>query len=128
VPFGIECGLNAPVDGQHKCVQEYRQLLNTPHDLPILIEIDNYGQSAPASAYACDPEGDDEITAYMKKPHWARAEFLRHYYSEFLSYQNACGKTGRVHLAPSGERCGYLPYKENAGEEEIIKALFGTAR
>lgn len=127
VPFGMECGLNAPVDGQHKTVQEFRQLLNTPHDLPILIEIDNYGASAPKSSYSCSPEGDDEITAYMKKPHSARAEFLRHYYSEFLTYQNACGKTGRVHLAPSGERCGYLPYKENDGEEEIVKALFRNA-
>jgi hypothetical protein len=128
VRFGMECGLNAPVDGQHKCVQEFRQLLNTPHDIPILIEIDNYGASAPTSAYACNPEGDDEITAYMKKPHWARAEFLRHYYSEFLTYENACGKTGRVHLAPSGDRCGYLPYKEADGEEEIVKALFRTAK
>ena len=75
-PFGMECGLNAPEDGVHKCVKEYRALLNTPHDLPILIEIDNYGRVPPGTGYACTPEGDDEITAYMQKPTSARAAFL----------------------------------------------------
>lgn len=124
--FGMECGLNATEDGQHRTRGEFQMLLKPPTDLPILIEIDNYGPVAKDSSIAADPEGDDEITAYMKKPHSAREGFLRYYYHEFQTYKNKLGKC-RVHLAPSGERCGYMPYAENGGEEDVIKELFREA-
>ena len=124
---GMECGLYAAQDGQHRTAGEFNMLVKKPpFDLPILIEIDNYGQVSPGSPIACNAEGDDEITAYMKKPHSARAAFLRHYYHEFQTYRNKVGKR-RVHLAPSGERMGYMPYKEAGGEEEVIKELFNEA-
>ena len=126
--FGMETGLNATDDGQHRTAAEFYMLVKKPpFDLPILIEIDNYGQVAKGSSIAADPEGDDEITAYMKKPHSDRVAFLRYYYHEIQTYTNKLGKQGRVHLAPSGERCGYIPYKENEGEENVIKELFAEA-
>lgn len=125
---GMETGLNATDDGQHRTAAELQMVIKKPpFDLPVLIEIDNYGPSAPTSPIACNPEGDDEITAYKKKPAWARAAFLRQYYHEFQTYTNKRGKSGRVHLLPSGERMGYLPYKEADGDEEVIKELFAEA-
>ena len=127
-PFGMETGLNATDDGQHRTAAELHMVIKKPpFDLPILIEIDNYGKMPPTSSIACDSEGNDEITAYMKKPPSDRAAFLRYYYHEFLTYTNKLGKVGRVHLAPSGERCGYMPYKELGGEEDVIKELFAEA-
>lgn len=126
--FGMECGLNATDDGQHRTAAEFNMLIKKPpFDLPILIEIDNYGQVAKDSSIAADPDGDDEITAYRRKPPSARAAFLKHYYHEFQTYTNKLGKQGRVHLAPSGERCGYIPYKESEGEENTVKELFAEA-
>jgi len=83
----MECGLNATEDGQHRTRGEFQMLLKCPFDLPILIEIDNYGKMPPGSSIACNSEGDDEITAYMKKPRAAREAFLRHYYAEFRTYK-----------------------------------------
>jgi hypothetical protein len=126
--FGMETGLNATVDGQHRTAAELNMVIKKPpFDLPVLIEIDNYGPSAPGSPLACNSEGDDEITAYKKKPHSARVGFLKYYCREFQTYTNKRGKSGRVHLAPSGERMGYMPYREQDGEEETIKELFTQA-
>ena len=124
---GMISGLDAPIDGQHKCRQEFTRLLNAPADLPILIEIDNYGKMPKDHSTAADPEGNDEITAYSLKPFWARAAFLRQYYFEFQTYKNAAGKC-RMHLAPSGWREPYIPYSEAGGDEYTIKALFKTAK
>ncbi|MDO8589616.1 MAG: hypothetical protein Q7T82_21535 [Armatimonadota bacterium] len=124
--FGMECGLNATEDGKHRTRAEFKMLMKPPFDLPMLIEIDNYGKVSPDSPIAADSEGNDEITAYMKKPPAARAAFLRYYYHEFQTYKNKPGKC-RTHLAPSGERCGYMPYAEQSGEEETIADLFREA-
>lgn len=124
--FGMECGLNAAEDGKHRTRGEFQMLLTPPFDLPVLIEIDNYGNVGPDSPIACDSQGNDEITAYRNKPASDRAAFLRYYTREFQTYKNKRGKC-RVHLAPSGERCGYMPYKEHGGEEETIKELFKEA-
>ena len=120
---GMECGLYATEDGQHPARREFLRLLNAPHDLPILIEIDNYGNVGPKHMYAASPEGDDEITAYNKKPTWARAAFLRQYYFEVQAYENPLGNR-RFRFAPSGSRPPYSPYKEDGGEEETIRELF----
>jgi len=126
--FGMETGLNATNDGQHRTAAELQMVVKKPpFDLPVLIEIDNYGPSPPGSPIACNAEGDDEITAYKKKPHSARSAFLKYYYNEFQTYTNKRGRSGRVHLAPSGERMGYMPYNEQNGEEETIKELFRQA-
>ena len=125
---GMESGLYATEDGQHRTAAEFNMVVKKPPlDLPVLIEIDNYGPQRPDSPIACNTDGDDEINAYKKKPSWARAAFLRQYYHEFLTYTNKLGRSGRVHLAPSGERMGYMPYKETGGEEEVIKELFAEA-
>lgn len=144
-PFGMRLGPDEKTEGLRQGGEEIVRLLQLPHDLPILLEIDNYGPTDGPSA-VCD-EGYDEITAYASRPPERRGEFLKHYYFESRKWRNREGRA-RVHFAPSGYRClnkalslrtlpdgqpskptsFYLPFREDGGEEEIIRALFRKAR
>lgn len=144
-PFGMRLGPDAKSTKTRQGGEEIIQLLKLNHDLPILLEIDNYGMS-PGPNPVCDA-GYDEITAYASKPPKQRSEFLAYYYFESRKWRNKDGHA-RVHLAPTGWRClcraaslytkpdgtpsdpvsFYSPYSESGGEESTIKALFDHAR
>lgn len=144
-PGGMAMGVGVMKTPTRQGGEEIEQLLQLSHDLPILLEIDNYGASNGPSP-VCD-EGYDEITGYAARPPADRAAFLRHYYTETRKWTNKAGRA-RVHLAVAGYRClnrplslgvgpdgkplppvsFYSPYAEEGGEEETIADLFRGAR
>lgn len=130
--------------GRRQGGKQVAMQLAFPHDLPVLLEIDNYGPTAPPNV--CD-EGYDEIVAYSNKNPEQRAAFLKRYYFACRKWPNVDGNA-RVHFAMPGSRylyapislfvlengerskptSTYLPYKEEGGEEETIRELFQRAR
>jgi hypothetical protein len=112
-------------------------------DMPVLLEIDNYGCSPPQVPFIGDG-GFDEISGYAYKEPWQRQAFLEQYYWEMRTYyNNLCNN--RVYLAMPGRRdiclpgCSgelntnpnvpypsgyYSPYAEHCGDEDTIAALF----
>lgn len=139
--MGMHFGPDAKEEGRRQGGGEIVRLLQLPHDLPILLEIDNYGPSKGPNA-VCD-QGYDEITAYAAKNPEQRAAFLRYYYAECRKWKNRDNMC-RTYLALPGYRCltmqlsqctledgtpskptsWYLPYREDGGEEETMRELF----
>ena len=144
-PFGMHFGPEAKATPNRQGGEEIVRLLQLPGDLPILLEIDNYGKNAGPST-VCD-EGYDEITAFAAKPPKDRCAFLEHYYFASRDWRNSEGH-GRVHIALPGNRVinvplslandaegkplppvrAYKPFAENGGDEAIIGELFKQAR
>jgi hypothetical protein len=144
-PFGMWFGPEAEATATRQGGAEIVKQLALPIDLPILLEIDNYGRGFGPSAVA--DEGWDEITGFAKKTPEERAAFLRHYYFAVREWENRYGNR-RVHLAlpgnrpiheatvlgpgPEGEPAPatsyYVPYREFGGDEEVIAGLFEHAR
>ena len=140
----LQFGPDAKAEGRRQGGREITRLLQLPHDLPTLLEIDNYGPSKGPNA-VCD-QGYDEITAYANKNPEQRAAFLRYYYAECRKWRNRDGNA-RTYLAmpgyrplstqisqcttgegkPSKPTSWYLPYREDGGEEETIRELFAGA-
>ncbi len=134
-PFGLEINPTLPDTG------DLAGILESPSDLPLLLEIDNY---------ACTPTppiakpGYDEITGFANKAPADRRAFLEHYYYAVRDWQNVwCNR--RVYLAMPGRRniCTgtcvdaansnpsipypaghYSPYTEHCGDEATIAGLF----
>jgi len=141
-PYTIQFGPNVKKTAKRYGGDEISRLLSLPHDLPILIEIDNYGGDSMINDF-----NDDDITAYARKTPVERRAFLRKYYFESRTWANIEGNK-RVHFALPGYRCllqalslhklpngepsqptrFYLPYREDGGEEDIIRELFAKAR
>ena len=144
-PLVLQFGPDVKAKGHRQSGEQIVGLLKLDHDLPILLEIDNYSRRNGPSA-VCD-EGYDEITGYAVQSPEQRSEFLKHYYFECRKWRDKDGNA-RVHLAMPGHRClnvpvslytlengepspptsFYWPYKEEGGEEETIKELFQKAR
>ena len=143
IGFGMQFGVGVPASPPQQGGQEIEAILQLPSDLPILLEIDNYG---PGSPWVCD-QGWDEITAFAQKPAADRRAFLDHYYYAMRNWTNSAGNN-RIHFAlPSlrplnvGTSLGvdtnnvpfpalglYEPYREVGGDEEKIRELFLSAR
>lgn len=143
-PFGMHFGAGVKATSARQGGEEIEGLLQLPHDLPILLEIDNYGRSFGPST-VCE-EGWDEITAFAKKPAADRRAFLEYYYYEMRNWLNCDGKN-RIHLAMPGIRSlneptslgfdkhgiplpavnEYAPFAETGGDEATIKQLFEKA-
>ena len=144
-PIGMMFSPYLEASGRRQGGKQLLRVLNLPHDLPILLEIDNYAPTKGPSP-VCD-EGYDEITAYANKNREQRAAFLQKYYFMSRQWCNVDGNA-RMHFALPGYRCMnaalslhvletgerskptscYLPYKEDGGEEVMIKELFKMAR
>ena len=143
-PIGMEFSPYLQAEGRRHGGKQVALQLEFPHDLPVLLEIDNYGATSPPNV--CD-ETYDEITAYANKNPEQRAGFLEKFYFESRKWPNVDGNA-RVHFAlpgyrylhvaislhvlETGERSKpspyYMPYKEDGGEELMIKELFKKAR
>ncbi len=104
--IGMQFGPDIKPEGRRQGGGEIVRLLQLPHDLPILFEIDNYGPSKGPNG-VCD-QGYDEITAYSCKNPEQRAAFLRHYYAECRKWKNRDGNR-RCFLAMPGVRCLNTP-------------------
>lgn len=144
-PFELRMGPPFKAEGGRQGGEEIEHLLKLPHDLPILLEIDNYGRASGPSA-VCEA-GYDEITGFAAKPQAERERFLEEYYFKVRNWKNATGNN-RVHLALPGYRClcdsislgqgpdgnplpavsFYSPFAEAAGEERLEALLFAKAR
>lgn len=141
-PYTMQFGPDVKKTAKRYGGDEIIHLLSLRHDLPILIEIDNYGGDPMINDFH-----DDDITAYARKTPIERRAFLRKYYFDSRKWKNAEGN-GRVHLALPGYRCliknlslyrlpdgapskpvsFYLPFREDGGEENTIRDLFAQAR
>ncbi|MHB1001885.1 MAG: hypothetical protein ACYC27_21810 [Armatimonadota bacterium] len=141
-PYTIQFGPDVKATAKRQGGEEIIHLLSLPHDLPILIEIDNFGGDPRINDFA-----DDDITAYAAKTPVERRAFLKKYYFDSRKWKNADGN-GRVHFALAGYRClirrislytlpngdlsapvnFYLPFREAGGEEDTIRELFKQAR
>ena len=144
-PIGMEFGPYRKTGERRHNPKQVAMQLELPNDLPVLLELDNSGRANGPSP-VCD-EGYDDITAYANKNPEQRRAFLQKFYFECRKWRNADGN-GRVHFALPGYRClnvalslhvletgerskptsYYIPYKEDGGEELIIKELFKKAR
>lgn len=137
-PYRLRMGPDIKRTATRQGGEEIAHLLTLPHDLPILLEIDNYGGGPGVNEH-----NDDEITAFAAKPPQERREFLRRYYHECRTWTNAQGHR-RVFLAMPGYRVlnravslftlpdgtpappvrYYIPFREAGGEEDLIRELF----
>ena len=141
--FGMQFGVGVPASPPQQGGQEIEAILQVPGDLPILLEIDNYG---PGQQLVCD-QGWDEITAFARKPAADRRAFLDHYYYAMRDWTNSAGNN-RIHFAlpslrplnvatslgvdtnnvPFSALGLYEPYREVGGDEDKIRELFLNAR
>jgi hypothetical protein len=141
--FGMQFGIGVPASPPQQGGQEIEAILQLPGDLPILLEIDNYG---PGEKWVCD-QGWDEITAFARKPAADRRAFLDHYYYAMRNWTNSAGNN-RIHFAlpslrplnvatslgvdtnnvPFSALGLYEPYREVGGDEDKIRELFLNAR
>jgi len=144
-PHELRFGPPFKTEGGRQGGEEIEHLLKLPHDLPILLEIDNYGRASGPSA-VCEA-GYDEITGYAAKPAGERERFLQEYFFQIRNWKNAAGNN-RVHLALPAYRClcdalslgegtdgkplpavsFYSPFVEAGGEEKLQALLFTKAR
>jgi hypothetical protein len=144
-PFGMHFGPGVKAVNGRQGGAEIERLLAFPYDLPILLEVDNYGRT-PGPSAVCE-QGYDEITAFAAQPARARAGFLQHYYFASRGWLNAHGNP-RVHLALVGNRClnlslslgtdadgepfpatsFYVPFAEMGGDEHAIAEALRYAR
>lgn len=141
-PYTIQFGPDVKATAKRQGGEEIIHLLSLPHDMPILLEIDNFGGDPRINDFA-----DDDITAYAAKTQVERRAFLEKYYFDSRKWRNAEGN-GRVHFAlpgyrgilrsvslytlPNGDLSkpvgAYLPFREDGGEEDTIRDLFDQAR
>lgn len=141
-PYTMQFGPDVKKTAKRYGGDEIIHLLSLPHDLPILIEIDNYGGDPQINDFQ-----DDDITAYARKTPEERRAYLKRYYFDSRKWKNVDGNA-RVHFALPGYRCliksislytmpdgqpskpvnFYVPFREDGGEEDTIRDLFAHAR